>query len=312
MARADTRRPYRTPTIGEDRNDLVDAPPHTDTGHPRLDESSSTGRPEELVDRPTEDGHPRAANPPAWRVLLAYARPYRLALIGGGLLSLATGAVGLALPLAAKGLIDDLANDRAVTGALLLTVLALANAGIGAAGSYVLERAAESVVLDARCQLVAHLVRLRIPAVDRSEPGDLMARVTSDTTLLREVTTGSLVSAVTSTLMLLATVTMMALLDPLLLVVTLAVLGGAQAVIGVVVPRISRARAGRAGVVHRRARPGRRPGRLRRDRRGHPHRVPAVPVLPDAADAGAGRRGQPVPGRRRRDRPHPRGRAAPG
>jgi ABC-type multidrug transport system fused ATPase/permease subunit len=68
-----------------------------------------------------------------------------------------------------------------VTGALvLLAVLALANAGIGALGSYVLDRAAESVVLDARRRLVSHLVWLRIPAVDRSEPGDLMARVTAD------------------------------------------------------------------------------------------------------------------------------------
>jgi hypothetical protein len=55
-----------------------------------------------------------------------------------------------------------------VTRALvLLAVLALANAGIGALGSYVLDRAAESVVLDARRRLVAHLVWLRIPAVDR-------------------------------------------------------------------------------------------------------------------------------------------------
>jgi ATP-binding cassette subfamily C protein len=184
------------------------------------------------------------AEPPAWRVLLAYARPYRRTLIVGGVLSLATGAVGLALPLTAKRLVDDLAHDRSVTWALLwLAVLALANAGIGALGRYVLDRAAESVVLDARRRLVAHLVWLRIPALDRSEPGDLMARVTADTTLLREVTTQSLVSAVTSTLMLLATVTVMALLDPLLLVVTVAVLGGAQLVTGVVVPRISRAAA---------------------------------------------------------------------
>jgi ABC-type multidrug transport system fused ATPase/permease subunit len=132
-----------------------------------------------------------------------------------------------------------------VTKALvLLAVLALANAAIGALGSYVLDRTAESVVLDARRRLVSHLVWLRIPAVDRSEPGDLMARVTADTTLLREVTTGSLVSAVTNTLMLLATITVMAWLDPLLLVVTIVVLGGAQVVTGVVVPRISRAAAG--------------------------------------------------------------------
>ncbi len=189
-----------------------------------------------------QDDQSREAEPPAWRILLAYARPFRLALLVGGLLSLATGAVGLALPLVARRLVGDLAHDRAVGGVLLLlAVLALANAGIGALGSYVQERAAESVVLSARRQLVAHLVRLRIPAVDRSEPGDLMARVTSDTTLLREVTTGSLVSAATSTVMLLATVTMMALLDPLLLAVTVAVLGGAQAVIGLVVPRIARA-----------------------------------------------------------------------
>jgi ATP-binding cassette subfamily C protein len=209
-----------------------------------VDEPRSTGSAEGRTDRHSRDDQPQGAEPPAWRVLLAYARPYRLPLIGGGLLSLATGVVGLVLPLTVKRLVDDLSQDRSVTEALvLLAVLALANAAIGALGSYVLDRTAESVVLDARHRLVSHLVWLRIPAVDRSEPGDLMARVTADTTLLREVTTGSLVSAVTNTLMLLATITVMAWLDPLLLVVTIVVLGGAQVVTGVVVPRISGAAA---------------------------------------------------------------------
>jgi ABC-type bacteriocin/lantibiotic exporter with double-glycine peptidase domain len=200
----------------------------TPARRPPADEPRPTGPADGRTDRRSRDDQPRAAEPPTWRVLLAYARPYRLTLIGGGLLSLATGAVGLALPLTAKWLVDDLAQGRSVTVALVwLAILALANAGIGALGSYVLDRAAESVVLDARRRLVSHLVWLRIPAVDRSEPGDLMARVTADTTLLREVTTQSLVSAVTNTLMLLATITVMALLDPLLLVVTVAVLGGA-------------------------------------------------------------------------------------
>jgi ABC-type multidrug transport system fused ATPase/permease subunit len=216
--------------------------PKTPIRHPPADQPRSTASTDGIKDRRSRDDQSPPAEPPAWPVLLAYARPYRLTLVVGGLLSLATGAVGLALPLTAKRLVDDLAQDRSVTAALVwLAVLALANAGIGALGSYVLDRAAESVVLDARRRLVSHLVWLRIPAVDRSEPGDLMARVTADTTLLREVTTGSLVSAVTNTLMLLATITVMALLDPLLLVVTVAVLGGAQVVTGVVVPRISRA-----------------------------------------------------------------------
>lgn len=72
-----------------------------------------------LADRRSRDDQPQAAEPPAWRVLLAYARPYRLTLVVGGLLSLATGAVGLALPLTAKRLVDDLAQDRSVTEALV-------------------------------------------------------------------------------------------------------------------------------------------------------------------------------------------------
>ncbi|MGW1885691.1 ABC transporter ATP-binding protein [Streptomyces sp. NPDC001970] len=191
---------------------------------------------------PPGGGDPAAAGPPAWRVLLGYVRPYRHWLLLGGLLSLVTGATGLILPLAAKQLVDNLGADRPVTGALLLmTVLVVANAGIGALGGFVLRRTAESVVLTARRRLVSHLLRLRISAVDHAEPGDLMSRVTSDTTLLREVTTDSLVGAVTGSLTLVATVAMMGVLDPVLLAVTLGVLLFAGTVIGVLVPRINRA-----------------------------------------------------------------------
>jgi ATP-binding cassette subfamily C protein len=175
-------------------------------------------------------------------MLLGYVRPHRGALLLGALLSLATGATGLALPLVARDLIHDLSHDRSVTGALLLmSALVVANAGIGALGSYVLRRTAESVVLGARRTLSSYLLRLRITAVDRSEPGDLMARITSDTTLLREVTTDSLVGLGTGGLTLVATVVMMGLVDPVLLAVTLGVILVAGVVLGVIVPRINRA-----------------------------------------------------------------------
>ncbi|MFJ9906268.1 ABC transporter ATP-binding protein [Streptomyces sp. NPDC101152] len=180
--------------------------------------------------------------PPAWRLLLGYVRPHRWTLLAGALLTLLTGAAGLLLPLVARGLIDDLAHDRAISGALLaMSALVVANAALGALGSYVLRRTAESVVLGARRTLSSYLLRLRIAAVDRSEPGDLMARITSDTTLLREVTTDSLVGLGTGGLTLVATVVMMGLVDPVLLGVTLAVILGAGTVLGVIVPRINRA-----------------------------------------------------------------------
>ncbi|EPD68152.1 ABC transporter ATP-binding protein [Streptomyces sp. HGB0020] len=182
------------------------------------------------------------SRPPAWRLLLDYVRPHRWTLLAGAVLSLVTGATGLLLPLVARELIENLSHDRAITGALLLmSALVVANAALGALGSYVLRRTAESVVLGARRALSSYLLRLRITAVDRSEPGDLMARITSDTTLLREVTTDSLVGLGTGGLTLVATVVMMGLVDPVLLLVTLTVILGAGTVLGVIVPRINRA-----------------------------------------------------------------------
>jgi ABC-type multidrug transport system fused ATPase/permease subunit len=174
--------------------------------------------------------------------MYGYVRPHRLALLAGGILSLLTAATGLALPLVVRVLIRDLGNHRAVAAVLLLmTILVIANAALGALGSYVLRRTAESVVLAARHRLVDRLLGLTVGGLDRAEPGDLMSRVTSDTTLLRDVTTGSVVGVVTGSLTLVATLTLMGVLDVVLLGVTLGVFVLTALVIGVVVPRIGRA-----------------------------------------------------------------------
>jgi len=177
-----------------------------------------------------------------WRVMYGYVRPHRIALLAGGTLSLLTGATGLALPLVVRVLSGDLGSHRAVTSILLLmTALVIANAVLGAFGSYMLRRTAESVVLAARRRLVDRLLGLTIGSLDRTEPGDLMSRVTSDTTLLRDVTTGSLVGVVTGSLTLVATLILMGLLDVVLLGVTVGVFSLTALVIGLVVPRIGRA-----------------------------------------------------------------------
>src|SRR3954453_1071293 len=181
-------------------------------------------------------------SPATWRILLSYVRPYRTALALGGLLSLLTGATGLALPLVARQLISNLSGSRPVVPALvLMSILVLANAVVGGIGAYVLRRTSESVVLAARRGLIARLLRLRVSAVDRTEPGDLMSRVTADTTLLREVATNSLVGALTGVITLVATIVLMGLMDLVLLGATLLALAIAGLVVGVIVPRIHRA-----------------------------------------------------------------------
>jgi ABC-type multidrug transport system fused ATPase/permease subunit len=177
-----------------------------------------------------------------WRVMYGYVRPHRRALVAGGALSLLTGATGLALPLVVRALIEDLGQHRSVAMLLLLmTALVVANAALGALGGYLLRRTAESVVLTARRRLVDRMLGLTISGLDRAEPGDLMSRVTSDTTLLRDVTTDSLVGLVTGGLTLAATLVLMSLMDLVLFGVTVGVFSLAGLVIGLVVPRIGRA-----------------------------------------------------------------------
>ncbi|MDX3130961.1 ABC transporter ATP-binding protein [Streptomyces europaeiscabiei] len=174
--------------------------------------------------------------------LWAYVRPHRWAVALGLLCALVGAAGGLLQPLATKTLVDRLATGETVAGILIaLTVLVVLGTAVEAFGAYVLERTAESVVLAARRTLVGRLLRLRIAEWERIAPGDLMSRVTSDTTLLRAVSTQAVVAAATGAVAFVAAIVMMAFLDVVLLGVTLGVVvlvGGAAAL---VMPRIARA-----------------------------------------------------------------------
>ncbi|MFI2415435.1 ABC transporter ATP-binding protein [Streptomyces sp. NPDC018947] len=177
-----------------------------------------------------------------WQALLAHIRPHLRRTALGGLLGLAGAAAALVQPLAAKALIDDLSRHDSVTGTLtLLSGLVLLGAALKALSQYVLAHTAESVVLRARHHLAGRLLRLKVPDFERAEPGDLLARVTSDTTLLRQVTTQSVVSAANGVLTLGGVLVLMGLLDPVLLCVSVGVTVFVSAVVTTAMPRISRA-----------------------------------------------------------------------
>ncbi|MFH8487132.1 ABC transporter ATP-binding protein [Streptomyces longisporoflavus] len=177
-----------------------------------------------------------------WRALYRYFRPHRAAVALGALCTLIGAATGLAQPLAAKALVDRLGSDESIAGIiLLLTALVVLGTAIESVGAYVLERTAESVVLAARRTLIGRLLRLRLPEVERTQPGDLMSRITSDTTLLRAVTTQSVVSAVAGGLSFIATIVMMGLMDVVLLGVTLGVIVLIGGAVALVMPKIAKA-----------------------------------------------------------------------
>ncbi|RJL34158.1 ABC transporter ATP-binding protein [Bailinhaonella thermotolerans] len=179
---------------------------------------------------------------PRWRILLSYARPHRWRLLGGGLLGFAGGVAGLAQPLVAKTVIDAFGGGQGLAGPLItLGVLVVVGAVISAAGMYVLERTGQSIVLAARRQLIGRMLRLPVPEVDRLKPGDLLSRVSSDTTLLQTVTTNSLVDTVNGLFIGLGAIILMGIMDPVLLAVSLGVLVVIGGGVMVIMPKISRA-----------------------------------------------------------------------
>jgi ABC-type multidrug transport system fused ATPase/permease subunit len=178
----------------------------------------------------------------AWPALLARVRPHRRTLAVSGVLALLGAAGGLAQPLAAREVIEALAADESLlTPLLVLGGLVAFSSVVTAADFWLLERTSERIVLATRRELAARLLRLRLSAFDRQAPGDLVARATSDSTLLGAVSSTALVQLVIGAVTLVASIVLMGVVDLVLLGVTLAVLVVVGGAVGLVMPRIMRA-----------------------------------------------------------------------
>ncbi|PRY40812.1 ABC transporter ATP-binding protein [Umezawaea tangerina] len=174
--------------------------------------------------------------------LLSYARPHRPVLLSTLALTLLASACGLAQPLVAQDVLTALGTGAGVAGPIaMLAGLLLAGAALTGATSWLQQRTSESVVRDVRKGLVFRLIRLRVPELDRRPPGDLIARVTSDSTLLQSAATEGLIMVVNGALTLVGAIVLMGTLHLGLLGVTLLVLLGVAAVLTLVLPRIRQA-----------------------------------------------------------------------
>ncbi|MFF3913239.1 ABC transporter ATP-binding protein [Streptomyces sp. NPDC001852] len=170
---------------------------------------------------------------------------YRLTARHRGAIALATtltlvaSALGLAQPLLAKRVVDASGGQQPLwPPLLLLTALFAAEAATGSAGRFLLERTGEGVVRQLRHTLVGRLLRLEMREFDRQRGGDLIARVTADTTLLREVVAQALVDLVTGAMVAGGALALMAWLDPLLLLLVTATVAISAAVVALLLQGI--------------------------------------------------------------------------
>jgi ATP-binding cassette subfamily B protein len=148
------------------------------------------------------------------------------------ILSLLSAVVNLGQPLIVGQLIEAVQQDQDVTGwAIGLIAVLIGTAVTGGLMYYVLAKAGEGVVLSARNKLATRLLRLPIKEYDLRRTGDLVSRVGSDTTLLRAVLTQGFVDAAGGILIFIGSIVAMAIIDPLLLGITLAVIAIAIAAV---------------------------------------------------------------------------------
>ncbi|MFB8008290.1 ABC transporter ATP-binding protein [Nocardia sp. NPDC056000] len=159
-------------------------------------------------------------------LLWSFVRPHRGRLLLALCLGFGYTATALATPLATKWILDSVGADGSLLQpiSLLLGLLVL-GAGFGLAEWLLLGRIAEHIVLDARASLVRRFFRGVLPDLQFRPPGELVTRVTSDTLLLREAASSSLIYLINGTISLVGTLILMAVLDvPLLLCTLVAVL----------------------------------------------------------------------------------------
>jgi ABC-type multidrug transport system fused ATPase/permease subunit len=156
------------------------------------------------------------------RELLSFARPQSAVIAVALVLGALSALAALAQPLVVSAVLDALTNERSARGpAVLLVLLFIADAGLSGLQGYLLGRTGERLVFDLRRTLVGHLLRLPIPTHDRMRTGDLLSRVGTDATLLGKVLTDNLANSLVGMLTLCGAVALMAIIDPLLLLVAL-------------------------------------------------------------------------------------------
>lgn len=165
--------------------------------------------------------------------LWPYLTEHKGSLVIAVVLSLIGAAVSLAQPLVVGQVITAVQEGKDL-GYLVVILIAVVLGSAVASGAlyYVLAKAGEGVVLSARGQLATRLLRLPIPEYDLRRTGDLVSRVSSDTTLLRAVLTQGLVDAAGGVLIFVGSVIAMAIIDPVLLGLTLLMISIAVASIG--------------------------------------------------------------------------------
>ncbi|MER7580824.1 ABC transporter ATP-binding protein [Kitasatospora sp. NPDC097691] len=182
-----------------------------------------------------------SAAPPGIRLWADLLRGDRWKLAGAALLALVSTGTALAVPIVVKDVLTAFARHSGLLEPVSIMVgLALAGAVTATVSGRQLARLGEFLILRLRDRVMAHTLRLPLTTVRAEGPGNLVARITSDAMVLRSIVDVGVVQLPIAALTVLSTLVVMALLDWVLVLVTIGSFALAGAIIGLVMVRVRR------------------------------------------------------------------------
>lgn len=184
----------------------------------------------------------QSSPPSRFSVLWSFAKPHTRTLLLGLLLALIGSAAALASPMVTKWVLDALDTSSSLTGPIIvLSVLLIVGSIISLWQWILLGSLAERIVLEARSGMVRRFLGARVGEITSRSTGELVTRVTSDTVLLREAASSSMVGLINGSIMLVGSLILMGFLDLPLLGATMAAVVVVVVLFVILMPGIAKA-----------------------------------------------------------------------
>ena len=151
--------------------------------------------------------------PGTWRRVLRFAAPYRTALIVFLVLVVADALIGVATPVLAGRVVNDITAHVAahvvVWIAVVIAVLAVIDAGLSFAQRWYSARIGEGLIYDMRTAVFDHVQRMPLAFFTRTQTGALVSRLNNDVLGAQQAFTSTLSGLVSNVVSLVLTAAVM-------------------------------------------------------------------------------------------------------
>lgn len=143
----------------------------------------------------------------------AFARPHKRRIVYFVLLSIVTALLAVATPVLAGSVVDVIVKDGdsslVVRYALLIAVIAVAEAGFGLLGRWLSANLGEGLILDLRTAVFDHVQRMPVAFFTRTRTGALVSRLNNDVIGAQRAFSNTLSGVVANVVTLLLTLAVM-------------------------------------------------------------------------------------------------------